>query len=131
MSDKGGAANKKKGKPPAARKRKAPPVPVEDDTGIDWKEAYESGDLTKFKNAELKIKLKSLGESGAGSKPVMVERLMTALKAVYGSAVSPSSKKAKATEEEDDDDHGDDDHDNDDHDDEEGDEEDDDDDDDE
>jgi SAP domain len=90
MTDKGG--DKKQ------RKRKAPAAPVEDDTGIDWPAAYESGDLTKFKNADLKTKLRSLGESGAGTKPVMVERLMAALEAAYGE--SPKSKKKAAQEDE-------------------------------
>jgi SAP domain len=108
MSDKGGDNNKKQ------RKRKAPPAPVEDDTGIDWQAAYESGDLTKFKNADLKTKLKSLGESGAGTKPVMVERLMAALEAAYGAESSKGKKKTAQEDEEEEQDEDDEDDDDDD-----------------
>jgi hypothetical protein len=75
----------KKRKAPAAAKAAAAAKPkVKDTTGIDWAEAYRTDTLLQFKNDELKVKLKSLGEAVGGTKAVLAERLGVALEALYG-----------------------------------------------
>jgi Ku70/Ku80 beta-barrel domain len=75
----------KKRKAPAAAKSAAAAKPkVEDTTGIDWEEAYRNDTLLQFKNDELKVKLKSLGQAVGGTKAVLAERLSAALTALYG-----------------------------------------------
>lgn len=79
---------------PKSRKRKV--AVVVDDSGIDWKEAYLNGELAQFKNADIKKKLQSLGESGSGTKAVMVQRLSCALEKVYAEDDAQTKVKDEA-----------------------------------
>jgi hypothetical protein len=53
---------------------------VEDDSGIDWLDAYKEDRLGDFKVADLKKYLKSVGETVSGNKPVLIDRMIPYLK---------------------------------------------------
>lgn len=49
---------------------------VPDDSGVDWRDVYQQGQVAKCRAEDLKKKLKSVGERVGGNKSELVDRIM-------------------------------------------------------
>ena len=75
----------------ASRKRKAP---TEDDSGVDWKEKYDSDSIASCNAATLKKYLSSQGEKVSGKKADLVERVQNSIAARIAAGTMPDSSAA-------------------------------------